>query len=987
VYIDPMTGSNKDNNFMHSHDSAKLNELVIHAIEHATHLLPAQGPITTFVHHNPLHHFENIKFEKALQQFHPIYGNQMLLGEQRFRKEMDAGRILAEDIRCLLKEDLGNSASEEIAPGFSKFDLRWQLLNQRHFPASAQEVCWLVSNFSLGNESNSSRAILSAPEMNTLFNKCLSFAANTHKPNHHAGSLRHRDILKSKTGIDSDFLVHEVLIRFCSLYLDQGFGIWNLPSKNQGFLKAFSNLAGSNSLGFGIWAIKLGSILKNMESRNLDAVGIIRETLLHLGIQPDDFESYLENSLLALRGWAGMIHQLESRPDKVPHPIPSNSLVEFLAVRLLMDQLALEYLLKRSTTLKNISLSQLWEMRQNHAAEEALSQNHLLAWELFSLLITNRQENRNFLSEMHWGAILKECMEFDGFQRRFLLQKAYEKKLYDQFLSSLHANDLSKDSKQISFQAIFCIDEREESLRRHLEELDPCAETWSGAGFFGIPMYYKGENESFYAPLCPVVITPSKWVREVPFGEISKVHRSRTRTMHTLQRARHEFHVGSRKFSMGTILANTMGYLAGIPLALNILFPNFFRKLKTRLATFRDEKQPTRLTLERQQDPPDKKDGHFGFSLAELASMSERFLRDIGLTKNFSRLVIILGHGSTSVNNPHLSAYDCGACGGSPGGANARALAQTLNDPRVRQIMNANGLNIPESTRFLGGLHNTCNNEIDYFDLDLLPKSHQEDFFKAKYSLEEASKRNAHERCRRFMSAPFGMSFQKAKNHVEGRSADLAQPRPELGHATNAFCLVGRRSRSKNIFMDRRAFLVSYDPMQDNEDRETLARILGAVIPVCSGINLEFFFSQVDQTGWGCGTKLPHNPTSMLGVMDGAASDLRTGLPRQVIEIHEAVRILFVLESTPEGITKVLDRSTQLANICYNGWIRMALLDPASKKMWILQGKDFIPYEPTRTQVPMALSSLKWYAGHREDLDFALLKSDSQTIPSQGIVT
>ena len=235
---------------MHSHDSAKLNELVIHAIEHATHLLPAQGPITTFVHHNPLHHFENIKFEKALQQFHPIYGNQMLLGEQRFRKEMDAGRILAEDIRCLLKEDLGYSASEEIAPGFSKFDLRWQLLNQRHFPASAQEVCWLVSNFSLSNESNSSRAILSAPEMNTLFNKCLSFAANTHKPNHHAGSLRHRDILKSKTGIDSDFLVHEVLIRFCSLYLDQGFGIWNLPSKNQGFLKAFSTCRVKY---FGLW--------------------------------------------------------------------------------------------------------------------------------------------------------------------------------------------------------------------------------------------------------------------------------------------------------------------------------------------------------------------------------------------------------------------------------------------------------------------------------------------------------------------------------------------------------------------------------------------------------------------------------------------------------------------------------------------------------------------------------------------------------------
>ena len=39
---------------------------------------------------------------------------------------------------------------------------------------------------------------------------------------------------------------------------------------------------------------------------------------------------------------------------------------------------------------------------------------------------------------------------------------------------------------------------------------------------------------------------------------------------------------------------------------------------------------------------------------------------------------------------------------------------------------------------------------------------------------------------------------------------------PEWGHATNAFVVVGRRERSRGLFLDRRAFLASYDPTQDD---------------------------------------------------------------------------------------------------------------------------------------------------------------------------
>src|SRR5438270_208884 len=78
-------------------------------------------------------------------------------------------------------------------------------------------------------------------------------------------------------------------------------------------------------------------------------------------------------------------------------------------------------------------------------------------------------------------------------------------------------------------------------------------------------------------------------------------------------------------------------------------------------------------------------------------------------------------------------------------------------------------------------------------------------------------------------------------------------------------------------------------------------------VPVVAGINLEYFFSYIDPAGYGCGSKLPHNVTSLLGVMDGAQSDLRTGLPWQMVEIHEPSRLSIVVEGSAERVRRVIE--------------------------------------------------------------------------------
>ena len=404
---------------------------------------------------------------------------------------------------------------------------------------------------------------------------------------------------------------------------------------------------------------------------------------------------------------------------------------------------------------------------------------------------------------------------------------------------------------------------------------------------------------------------------------------------------------------------------------MRILFPRTTAQLRKLMGGFVRPPEVTRLQLERKGGEPGPKDDQIGYSVDEMADIVEGMLRGMGLTRNFSRLVVMVGHGSSSLNNPHEAAHDCGACGGGRGGPNARAFALMANDPRVRKILASRGLAIPDDTVFVGSYHNTCDDSMSYYDLDRLPDTHRDDFERAEASLDLARQWNAHERCRRFETAELTLSAEAALRHVEGRAEDLSQVRPEYGHATNALCFVGRRDWSRGLFLDRRAFLQSYKPDQDDANASILTGVLSAVIPVCAGINLEYYFSFVDPTGYGCGTKLPHNITSLLGVMNGSASDLRPGLPWQMVEIHEPVRLLFVIETTVESMESILSSQPAIARLVRNCWVQLATIDPASGQIYEFRHNAFHAYRPTTETLPEVGRSVAWYRGWRDHLGYA----------------
>jgi uncharacterized protein len=1020
---------------------------IVQACLDAASLLPRQGPITKFAFLNPLQGLEHEHFDQVMQRVGAAYGNQAFLDDGRYRKKMGQGKIVEGDLREVLEEELESGSKELVAGLTPRGDLRLAMLvYPLHFglrreldwvlaetealklirpevsPESKSELLgdfkeWIISCrptsgmavaadvMSWSDEqtqqySNEGFKVLSDGDWEAVYLRTLWGIIKNGVELNLPASPWPFSLENSATACDGSLLSHQslaeflqttadprvdaMMIQFTSAFLDQGYAPHPLPGIEQGYWNCFKQLYARPSTLAPRWRRELSKILNHLDQSGKGPLDSIQNSLKELERGPEDFAAFLAAALLSLRGYAGMIWQTETRPDLFRRSTPAGTLVEFAAVRLLLLTQAKKF----PEPVPAISSSNQ-ALRSSALTQIDSEQLAYLLFELAQVLKWSPQKLLQ-LQARQWQELCVEMHEFGDHQRRKTFHAAMERRLAKMALRAfwLRTRHPPLRPAQPSLQIITCIDAREESLRRHIEELDSTVETFGIAGFFGIPMYYRGAGDADFSALCPIVMKPKHWVTEEAVYSLEQTDRTRAKARRFLGSAQRGFQSQSRSFVGGAIMSTLVGPLATIPMLSRILLPRTTALMNQTASQFIAPPSITRLQLERASDcqpsPPSiTKDGSLntdgvGFTLEEMSQFAERALRDIGLTSSFAPLVLILGHGSSCINNPHESAYHCGACAGNAGGPNARALAMMLNDVRVRRRLADIGLIIPEETQFIGGLHNTATEEMMFFDLELLPTRKVKQVRAASHLLAEAARRNARERCRRFESASLEISDKEALLHVQNRSEDLAQTRPEYGNGSNALCFVGRRERIRGLYLDRRSFLMSYDPTLDSAEAAILTRILAAVVPVCEGINLLYTFSAIDPSGWGSGTKLPHNITSLVGVMDGAASDLRTGLPWQGVDIHEPLRLLFIIEAAPQTLLKLMNENGTLKNIFRNHWSHLAALDPVTNQIYRFSKDRFVLYQPAEAEsdvnsLPSANDSHSWYRGKRDHLPFAII--------------
>lgn len=605
-------------------------------------------------------------------------------------------------------------------------------------------------------------------------------------------------------------------------------------------------------------------------------------------------------------------------------------------------------------------------------------------WRLFRLcqhLGLTRQDLQN-VDKIQLEQLLNVLDRFTAAHRRQVWLDAYEYHYRKDLLQALRLNHqqgrwITRTTRPEA-QVIFCMDEREEGIRRHLEELRPNLETFGAAGYFGIAMAYKELNDSVATAYCPVSVTPKATISEVPKAESidhlkhNNQQAALTRKLETLQH-----HSLRRNLILSSLLMGIMAPFVIVEFFAKVFFPKTQQQSRAKLHNRWFPPPATELNFTANDIHSPSAPPGLGFSNREQAELVESFLRNIGLSNALSRLIVLMGHASLSRNNAHFAAYACDACSGHPSGVNARAFAAMANRPEIRELLARNAFVIPQDAWFIGAEHNTGAETITWFDLETLPEQFRAELATLQADFEAACRLSAHERCRRMASAPRQPNPEQAIKHVRERVGDFSEVRPESGHATHAAALIGRRSMSRGLFLDRRAFLVSYDPCQDKHGI-ILENILLEVVPIIANINLEYYFSTINNQCFGSGSKVLHNVISGIGVMEGSGSDLRTGLPVQLTEIHEAMRLQIVIETPIAVLEQIYVRQPRLQAFIANRWALLSCKDPDTGEIFTdAPGRDFQRLPEETVKLPAFSNSAAYYQGQRAALPIALISASN----------
>ena len=323
-------------------------------------------------------------------------------------------------------------------------------------------------------------------------------------------------------------------------------------------------------------------------------------------------------------------------------------------------------------------------------------------------------------------------------------------------------------------------------------------------------------------------------------------------------------------------------------------------------------------------------------TVEELCNLIAGILTNMSLTEGFTRLIVLVGHGSETENNPHAAGLDCGACGGHSGEVNARLLASLLNDPAIRAGLVRRGITIPSTTHVLGALHNTTTDEVTIFDAELTPQTHAAELTQLEKWFAQAGHRARRERAASVsIREDESTSSEELLSLFQSRSHDWSQVRPEWGLAKNAAFLIAPRARSRGVDLQGRVFLHEYQSALDPSGT-VLEAIMTAPMLVTNWINMQYYASTVDNRLYGSGNKVLHNVVGgRLGVFEGNGGDLRIGLPLQSLHDgqtlrHTPLRLSVFIEAPQSAIDVILTKHEVVRSLVDNAWIHLLQITPGS---------------------------------------------------------
>ncbi len=477
-----------------------------------------------------------------------------------------------------------------------------------------------------------------------------------------------------------------------------------------------------------------------------------------------------------------------------------------------------------------------------------------------------------------------------------ILQSAYERAAHRKLALTLAAPAASSPTSRPTLQAAFCIDVRSEIIRRALEAVSPNSQTLGFAGFFGLPLSHRRFASDTEELRLPVLLNPGQFTCAAVEGSPSS-----DQSLRFKGRAKRAW----GRFKLAAVSSFAFVEAAGLLYVRKLIKDTL---AFTAAAPSVDPAPRFRTSVEREAR----------------AKMAGTILRAMSLTQGFSRLVVLVGHGSHVVNNPHASALQCGACGGYSGDVNARMLASLLNASDTREDLAAAGIEIPKDTLFLGALHDTTTDAITLYSSDTQSLDHTADIEQAVRWFEKASSLTRLERAGR-------MPTRKSETDLMRRARDWAEVRPEWALAGCQAFIAAPRSYTSGKALDGRAFLHDYDWRAD-ENFSVLELILTAPVVVASWISLQYYGSTVAPQMFGAGNKLLHNVVGGIGVVEGNGGLLRAGLPWQSVHdggryAHDPLRLAVCVAAPPEAILAILAKHPAVKALFDNGWLYLFTLD------------------------------------------------------------